>query len=165
MEAFSYADLTVAKRRQLARNLYHLIDCKHPSLLVYLTLINDRSRCSYSLVSEAATLRPLSDELCVQTSLRIFSTTHSITAFLIDLLGAVKFVFDRHMHKEAIKLLCHSISLENVYLQADGHAKLALRPYYGRKQPRPATPPDQWPLTSIKSQPRNYRFSARANSP
>lgn len=114
METFSYADLTVAKRRQLARNLYHLIDCKHPSLLVYLTLINDRSRCSYSLVSEAATLRPLSDELCVQTSLRIFSTTHSITAFLIDLLGAVKFVFDRHMHKEAIKLLCHSISRERV---------------------------------------------------
>lgn len=151
MEAFSYADLTVAKRRQLARNLYHLIDCKHPSLLVYLTLINDRSRCSYSLVSEAATLRPLSDELCVQTSLRIFSTTHSITAFLIDLLGAVKFVFDRHMHKEAIKLLCHSISLENVYLQADGHAKLALRPYYGRKQPRPATPPDQWPLDIYKN--------------
>ncbi|EFO61956.1 Protein 21.1 [Giardia lamblia P15] len=152
MEAFSYANLTVTKRRQLARNLYHLIDCKHPSLLTYLTLINDRSRSSYFLVSEAATLRPLSDELCMQTSMRIFSTIHSITTFLTDLLGAVQFVFDRHMRKEAIRLLCHSISLENVYLQADGHAKLALRPYYGRKSPNPTTPPDQRPLDIYENQ-------------
>lgn len=146
MEAFSYAGLAVAKRRQLAKNLYHLTECKHPSLLTYMTVINDRVRASYFLVSEAATLHPLSDELRIQTSMRIFSTTQSINNFLIDLLGAVKSVFDRHMRKEAIKLLCHSISSENIYVQVDGHAKLALRPYHGRKQPRSTTSPDQEPL-------------------
>lgn len=152
MEAFSYVGLAIAKRRQLVQNLYHLLECKHPSLLTYLTVINDRARSTYFLVSEAATLHPLSDELSIQTSMRIFSTTHSINTFLTDLLGAIRSVFDRHMRKEAIRLLCHSISLENIYVQVDGHAKLALRPYYGRKQSGATASQDQRPLDLYEGQ-------------
>lgn len=152
MEAFSYAGFVTAKRRQLVHNLYHLLECKHPSLLIYFTVINDRTRSTYFLVSEAATLHPISNELSIQTSMRIFSTTNTINIFLTDLIGAVKYVFDRHMRKEAIRLLCHSISLENIYVQMDGHVKLALRPYYGRKQSRATDSQDQMPLDLYKDQ-------------
>ncbi|TNJ29639.1 Ankyrin repeat protein 1 [Giardia muris] len=127
LEAFSYEGLSSAKRRRLSQALHHLLELKHENLVTYYTVVNDRPRQQYLLVSEHIG-RSFLTETARRSDKRIFNTNSDIENGLAELLSAIRYIFGRHMHIEALRLIGASLFPHNLYLTECGQIKLAVRP-------------------------------------
>lgn len=127
LEAFKYEGLSSAKRRRLSQALHHLLELKHENLVTYYTVVNDRPRQQYLLVSEHIG-RSFLKETSKRSQKRIFNTNSDIENALAELLSALRYIFGRHMRIEALRLIGASLFPHNLYLTECGQMKLALRP-------------------------------------